>query len=89
VLVAREMTALFNEEEWEARCKLRRTKKMGEDGEPVVAFDHYLLLGLSERYLSTEKQIMDGESPHALPLVALCAHGGEGWVGPASRTFTG
>ena len=46
------MTALFNEEEWEARCKLRRTKKMGEDGEPVVAFDHYLLLGLSERYLA-------------------------------------
>jgi hypothetical protein len=53
-------TAVFNEEEWEAMCKPRKTKKKGEDGEPVVAYDNYMILGLPERYLCTEKQIKDG-----------------------------
>jgi len=51
---------LFNDEEWEAMAKPRKTKKKGEDGEPVIAYDHYMLLGLEERYLATEKQIKDG-----------------------------
>lgn len=51
---------LFNDEEWEAMAKPRKTKKKGEDGEPVIAYDHYMLLALEERYLATEKQIKDG-----------------------------
>ena len=55
--------ALFNDEQWEEMAKPRKSKKKGEDGEPVVAYDHYMLLGLEERYLCTEKQIKDGACP--------------------------